>query len=147
MGLTGKILLFIAALVVLLVGGTLAFTTVQADRLARGTPLAVLVIVQSFRLPLELAMHRAFVEGLMPVQMSYSGLNFDIVTGTTALVLGLAMMVTRVLSNGVRSVVLPEAMSAEKRWKFSSPPKSFRNRMRSLPFQSYCQMSRSVSAR
>jgi len=37
MGLTGKILLFIATLVVLLVGGTLAFTTVQAERLARGT--------------------------------------------------------------------------------------------------------------
>lgn len=37
MGLTGKILLFIAALVVLLVGGTLAFTTVQANRLARAT--------------------------------------------------------------------------------------------------------------
>ena len=37
MGLTGKILLFIAALVVLLVGGTLAFTTVQANQLARST--------------------------------------------------------------------------------------------------------------
>ena len=37
MGLTGKILLFIAALVVLLVGGTLGFTAVQADRLARAT--------------------------------------------------------------------------------------------------------------
>jgi serine/threonine-protein kinase len=37
MGLTGKILLFTAALVVLLVGGTLAFTAVQADRLARST--------------------------------------------------------------------------------------------------------------
>ncbi len=37
MGLTGKILLFIAVLVVTLVGGTLAFTTVQADRLARAT--------------------------------------------------------------------------------------------------------------
>jgi eukaryotic-like serine/threonine-protein kinase len=37
MGLAGKILLLIAALVVLLVGGTLAFTTVQADRLARAT--------------------------------------------------------------------------------------------------------------
>jgi serine/threonine-protein kinase len=37
MGLTGKILLFIATLVVLLVGGTLAFTTVEADRLARST--------------------------------------------------------------------------------------------------------------
>jgi serine/threonine-protein kinase len=37
MGLTGKILLFIAALVVVLVGSTLLFTTVQADRLARAT--------------------------------------------------------------------------------------------------------------
>lgn len=37
MGLTGKILLFTAALVVALLGGTLAFTTVQADRLARAT--------------------------------------------------------------------------------------------------------------
>ena len=33
-------------------------------------------------------MHRAYVEGLMPVQMSYSGRNFDIVTGITALALG-----------------------------------------------------------
>ncbi len=37
MGLTGKILLFIAVLVIALVGGTLVFTTVQADRLARST--------------------------------------------------------------------------------------------------------------
>jgi len=37
MGLTGKILLFTAALVVALVGGTLLFTAVQADRLARAT--------------------------------------------------------------------------------------------------------------
>ena len=37
MGLTQKILLFTGALVVALVGGTLAFTTVQADRLARAT--------------------------------------------------------------------------------------------------------------
>jgi hypothetical protein len=63
------------------------------DRLARGAPLAWLVLFQSFRLPLELAMHRAYTEGLMPVQMSYSGRNFDIVTGATALVLGLAMLV------------------------------------------------------
>ena len=66
------------------------------DSLARGTSLASLVIFQSFRLPLELAMHRAHDEGLMPVQMSYSGMNFDILTGATALVLGLTMMVTRV---------------------------------------------------
>jgi eukaryotic-like serine/threonine-protein kinase len=37
MGLTGKILLFTAALVVAVVGGTLAFTALEADRLARAT--------------------------------------------------------------------------------------------------------------
>jgi D-alanyl-D-alanine-carboxypeptidase/D-alanyl-D-alanine-endopeptidase len=55
-------------------------------RLAAGIPLAILVGVQSFRLPLELIMHRAYEAGLMPKQMSYSGLNFDILTGITALV-------------------------------------------------------------
>src|SRR3954451_7069896 len=60
-------------------------------RLAAGVPLAVLVGVQGFRLPLELLMHRAYGEGLMPVQMSYSGRNFDIVTGSTALVLAAAL--------------------------------------------------------
>jgi hypothetical protein len=49
-------------------------------------PLAALVALQSFRLPLELLMHRAYEEGLTPVQMSYSGLNFEIVTGATAIV-------------------------------------------------------------
>ena len=37
MGLTQKILLFTSLLVVALVGATLAFTTVQADRLAHET--------------------------------------------------------------------------------------------------------------
>jgi hypothetical protein len=59
------------------------------DRLARGVPLAGLVGLQSFRLPLEMLMHGANTEGLMPVQMSYSGRNFDILTGITAL--GLAV--------------------------------------------------------
>lgn len=66
------------------------------DRIARGLPLAVLVGFQGFRFPLELAMHRAHTEGLMPIQMSYSGRNFDIVTGITALVLGLALSLTTV---------------------------------------------------
>jgi hypothetical protein len=66
------------------------------DRLARGASPALLVGFQAFRLPLELAMHRAYTEGLMPVQMSYSGRNFDIVTGITALVLAIVMTVVRV---------------------------------------------------
>ncbi|MGH7459889.1 MAG: hypothetical protein ACREMA_02530, partial [Longimicrobiales bacterium] len=60
-------------------------------RLAAGLPLALLVGVQGFRLPLELAMHRAYGEGIMPVQMSYSGYNFDIVTGSLAIVLSAAV--------------------------------------------------------
>lgn len=64
-------------------------------RLAEWTPLSILVGVQAFRLPLELLMHRAAGEGLMPVQMSFSGRNFDIVTGTTALLLGVALWARR----------------------------------------------------
>jgi hypothetical protein len=60
-------------------------------RLALGVPLWALVAVQGFRLPLELAMHAMYERGVMPEQMSYSGWNFDIVTGATALVLGVAV--------------------------------------------------------
>jgi len=54
-------------------------------RLINGLPMAALVGLQSFRFPLELLMHRAYVEGVMPVQMSYSGRNFDILAGLTAI--------------------------------------------------------------
>lgn len=86
---------------VLMLAGTLTLGVVIARsetgrRFAHGLPLAWLVGFQAFRLPLELAMHRAHTEGLMPIQMSYSGQNFDIVTGATALVLGLVMAVREV---------------------------------------------------
>jgi hypothetical protein len=55
-------------------------------RLAFGVPLWALVALQSFRLPLELAMHGLYERGIMPVQMTYTGRNFDIVTGATAIV-------------------------------------------------------------
>ena len=62
-------------------------------RLVRGLPLWALVLTQVFRLPLELMMHDAALEGVMPVQMSYSGRNFDILTGATAIpVAGLLAM-------------------------------------------------------
>jgi hypothetical protein len=57
-----------------------------ATRLIRGIPLAALVAFQGFRFPLELLMHRAATEGVMPEQMSYSGRNFDIVTGVSAII-------------------------------------------------------------
>jgi hypothetical protein len=56
-------------------------------------PLALLVGVQSFRLPLELVMHQAAREGVMPPQMSFGGWNYDIVVG--ALALPVAFLVAR----------------------------------------------------
>jgi len=92
----GKPLPFAVMVISILALGVAIARSAIGDRLARGAPLAALVGFQSFRLPLELAMHRAYTEGLMPVQMSYSGRNFDILTGLTALVLAVAMLLTRV---------------------------------------------------
>jgi hypothetical protein len=65
----------------------LAFSR-TGTRLAHGVPIALLVGFQAFRLPLELVMHQAAVEGTMPPQMTYTGSNFDIVTGISAAVVG-----------------------------------------------------------
>jgi hypothetical protein len=61
-------------------------------RIATALPLAALVGAQAFRFPLELILHRAYAEGLMPVQMSYSGFNFDIVTGVSAIVVATLLL-------------------------------------------------------
>ena len=88
--------MFVVMLAAILALGVVIARSETGHRLARGLPLAILVGFQGFRFPLELAMHRAYTEGLMPIQMSYSGQNFDIVTGLTAIVLGVALVVTKV---------------------------------------------------
>ena len=69
---------------VLLLGGAIAWSPL-GRRLAQFIPLWILVAVQAFRLPLELAMHDLSERGIMPGEMSYSGRNFDIITGATAI--------------------------------------------------------------
>jgi hypothetical protein len=54
-------------------------------------PLWALVGAQGFRLPLELVMHRAASASVMPPEMTFGGLNYDIVTGASALVLAAAL--------------------------------------------------------
>jgi hypothetical protein len=76
----GLLMLAIAAISV-----AIAFSPF-GTRLARFVPLWALVGVQTFRLPLELAMHAMYERGVMPPQMTYTGRNFDIVTGATAIV-------------------------------------------------------------
>jgi len=81
------ILLFMA---VLLVGSVALGLSSTGGLLASRVPLVGLVGVQAFRLPLELAMHQAATDGIMPVELSFSGYNFDIVTGVLAIVVVVA---------------------------------------------------------
>lgn len=54
-------------------------------RMAQNLPLHALVGFQAFRLPLELILHRWYLEGVIPVQMTYEGRNLDVITGILAL--------------------------------------------------------------
>lgn len=58
-------------------------------RLAFDLPLSLLVGYQAFRIAVEIMLHRAGTEGVIGMQMTWSGLNFDVLTGLTGLVLGL----------------------------------------------------------
>jgi hypothetical protein len=70
--------------------GTVLFARSETGRaLAAGLPLAWLVGYQAFRIPVELWLHQGWVEGVFPERMTYSGLNFDIVTGITAVIVAL----------------------------------------------------------
>jgi hypothetical protein len=57
-------------------------------RLAAGASLGAVVALQAFRIPVELMLHRLHTEGIVPVQMTYVGRNFDILTGISGLLLG-----------------------------------------------------------
>ncbi|GMU08670.1 hypothetical protein ASNO1_49230 [Corallococcus caeni] len=79
----------------LVVAVALLLRTGAGRLLSRNTPLWLLVGLQAFRLPLELVMHQAALEGVMPAQMTFgavrgvTGLNYDILTGASALLLAL----------------------------------------------------------
>lgn len=68
---------------------------------AAEVPLMSLVAFQAFRFPLELLMHRAARLGIMPEELSYTGYNFDIVTGAGALVLFLVMTAGKTVPRGI----------------------------------------------
>jgi hypothetical protein len=77
---------FAAVIGLTVIGGAILAFSPVGTLLVRNLPLAALVGAQGFRLPLELVLHAAVREGVAPVQMSYDGANFDIVSGASALV-------------------------------------------------------------
>ena len=73
--------IFIAAAI--LTGLLLALSPV-GGRLAGALPLSALVAFQAFRLPLELVLHNWAASGTVPGTMTWTGQNWDIVTGILA---------------------------------------------------------------
>ena len=67
----------------------LALTYTNAfKRLALATPPQWLIYFQAFRIAVELLLFQAFVRGLLPVQMTFEGRNFDVLSGVLALLAG-----------------------------------------------------------
>ena len=80
-------------LMLLIVASVLLSTALAFSRLggllAGSLPIAALVGFHAFRLPLELILHQLSLDGVLPVQMTYDGMNFDIATGISAVVVAL----------------------------------------------------------
>lgn len=91
-------LLLLLALTLLTVGILLSPVGV---RLASGLALGAVVAFQAFRVPVELLLHRMYTDGTVPVQMTYTGRNFDVVTGVSGLVLGFWLLSGRSVPRGV----------------------------------------------
>jgi hypothetical protein len=76
-------------------GTVLLAWTRFGQALSEAVPLAAIVGYQAFRFPLELVLHRLYTEGVIPEQMTYTGQNFDIATGITAVAVAGAIFVGR----------------------------------------------------
>ena len=70
-------------------------------RIAAEIALGAIVALQAFRIPVELLLHRLYLEGAVPIQMTYLGRNFDVISGITGLVLGLWLLRRRPTPRGV----------------------------------------------
>lgn len=68
-----------AVVAIFLMSRSTAFT-----RLSQASPASWPIAAQTFRLLVELALHAEYSAGHIPVQMTWSGRNFDVLTGITA---------------------------------------------------------------
>ncbi len=78
-----------------------------------GLPLPGLVAFQGFRLPLELVLHWWVAQGVIPATMTWSGRNWDIVSGVLALIAAPFCRRSRLLAwiaNGVGLALLANVM-------------------------------------
>lgn len=63
-----------------------AVWTKETKEILLHTPPQSIIWIQSFRIVVEILLWRLFVDNLAPIQMTFEGRNFDILSGLTALV-------------------------------------------------------------
>lgn len=79
--------LLFAALPPVILSVVLLFSK-RFSNLLRHIPPSWLVYIQSFRIVMELLLWFYFLNGMIPFQMTFEGLNYDIIVGLTALIAG-----------------------------------------------------------
>jgi hypothetical protein len=62
-----------------------------ADRILQNVPEHWLLSIQVFRIPVEFFLWAAFMESIIPVQMTFEGRNFDIIAGITGPLIGMLL--------------------------------------------------------
>jgi hypothetical protein len=73
----------------------LATFSSRVKRLLLTIPAQWLVYIQTFRIAVEIVLWLIFLDYLIPVQMTFEGLNFDVLIGITALPAGYWIMTKR----------------------------------------------------
>lgn len=77
-------------------------TSRPAFKVAMGhTPLSYSVYVQSFRILVEFMIYGAFLEKVLPESVTFKGLNFDLLVGVSALLVGLLIQKEKIGWKGV----------------------------------------------
>ncbi|MCU7934788.1 MAG: hypothetical protein KZQ99_07900 [Candidatus Thiodiazotropha sp. (ex Dulcina madagascariensis)] len=84
------------ALLIIAIFAAISLPFSKAGAFLSKQPLQLIVGFQSFRIIVEIAIHLAVLEGVAPPQMSWSGLNYDIFAGISALLIfPLAQRITK----------------------------------------------------
>jgi uncharacterized membrane protein YeaQ/YmgE (transglycosylase-associated protein family) len=125
-----------ALLAPMVIGLCLVFLLPAGWRWSRNTDLTALTALHILRMPVELVLHEAYLEGLVPRSMTYSGHNFDIITGLSAAFLTAWLVSRKKPSKGVLvawnilgivllAIVVVTAVfsipSSVQRWNFDQP--------------------------
>ncbi len=91
------LLIVFPALAILLVSVNSKFMSKSLER----TPAHLPILLQSFRILVELLIYSTYLKGIFPQRATFEGLNFDILVGITALFMGWAVYHGKIKREGI----------------------------------------------